>query len=236
MMEFRLKHIHKSYPGQVLYDDFSITFAAGQITCILGPSGCGKTTLLNIICGNTAMVSGDRSGFEKSTFSYIFQEPRLLPWKTVAENVGFPLKERMDAGNYRRTVLHYLEMVSLVDKENLLPYQLSGGMKQRVSLARAFAFPSDIILMDEPFKGLDYKLKNNLMDSFIDLWEEDPRTVISVTHEVDEALYLGHEVIIFGHPPVQVLGTYHTGLATRKNLNSKELLEMKAEIIGRLSS
>ena len=204
-MKLEIKNISKSYPGQKVFRNFSLAFRENAITCILGPSGCGKTTLLNILSGNMMPDSGSSEGFRNRTLSYIFQEPRLLPWKTVSENLLFPVKEIIDVASRQGWIEHYLQLVNLSGKGGLYPYQLSGGMKQRVSMARAFAFPSDVILMDEPFRALDLPLKNNLMQTFLGIWEEHRRTVIAVTHDIDEALYMGHEVIVFSQAPVKLL-------------------------------
>lgn len=231
MTALSIKNITKTYPGLDLFRDFSLDVAENRITCILGPSGCGKTTLLNIIAGNTSYEKGELLGFD-GLRSYIFQEPRLLPWKTVLGNVVFPLKDRMPQTRYLDIARHNLELVGLDRHTGLYPYQLSGGMKQRVSIARAFSFPSVIILMDEAFKALDIKLKNNLMDTFIRLWNENRRTVIAVTHEVDEALHLGHEIVVISGTPVKVTGRYtpegEPGDTDRVRVKNPEL---KQEII-----
>ena len=205
MIELALENISKSYPGNPLFSNFSLRFSAGAITCILGPSGCGKTTLLNILSGNDRIDEGHLKGFDQLSPSYIFQEPRLIPWKNVRDNILFPLKDIWDAKKGMETVDRYLEMISMKEKEKMFPSQLSGGMKQRVSLARAFCYPSDLILMDEPFKALDHKLKMNLIEAFRRVWTEDRRTVIAVIHQVEEALMLGHEIYIFSNSPVRVL-------------------------------
>jgi len=205
IMKLGVRNIRMSYPGQEIFREFSLEFRENTITCILGPSGCGKTTLLNILSGNLRPQSGERIGFGNRKLSYIFQEPRLLPWKTVTGNLLFPVKEQIPPEKQEAWLNHYLDLVNLQGKGHLYPYQLSGGMKQRVAMARAFAFPSDIILMDEAFRGLDLSLKMNLMESFLRIWKEHPRTVIAVTHDVDEALALGHDLIVFSHPPVSVV-------------------------------
>jgi NitT/TauT family transport system ATP-binding protein len=204
-MGLRIDNISKGYNGISLYRDFSIEFKEGTITCILGPSGCGKTTLLNIIGGIAAPDKGNFAGFEGKVFSYIFQEPRLLPWKTVRGNIEFVLSRNLPATERKNQADRLIRLVELDGFADYYPSQLSGGMRQRVSIARAFACPSDIILMDEPLKGLDLPLKQNMIRWFNEIWKNDRRTVIFVTHDVDEALLLGNEVVVLSQPPAQIV-------------------------------
>lgn len=205
MMSLELKNITKKYDEISLYNDFSIPFQEGAITCILGPSGCGKTTLLNIIGKIIQPDRGTLAGFEDKMVSYIFQDPRLLPWKTVRENIRFVLGNQFSEGEKEALAEHFIRLVDLEGFAGFYPSKLSGGMRQRVSIARAFACPSDIVLMDEPLKGLDIKLKLNLIKTFTRIWEENQRTVIFVTHDVDESLLLSNEVVVLSKAPVQII-------------------------------
>jgi NitT/TauT family transport system ATP-binding protein len=195
-MKLAIKKLYKSYGAIPVFNDFNLEIKVNNITCILGPSGIGKTTLLNIICGLTSPDSGDISDFKEKTFSYIFQEPRLLKWKTVYENIFFVLRDIFPQEKSKIITDKLIDIVGLKSFKYYYPDKISGGMAQRVSIARAFAYPSEILLMDEPFKSLDIKLKKKLIDSFFYLWELDKRTVIFVTHDVDEAAYLGDEIFI----------------------------------------
>jgi NitT/TauT family transport system ATP-binding protein len=204
-MALLIENLNKKYDDILLYRDFSISFTEGIITCILGPSGCGKTTLLNIIGGITLPDSGNLSGFEDKLMSYIFQDPRLLLWKTVRSNIEFVMDRGMTAIERRKESDRLLRLVELDTFEDYYPSHLSGGMRQRVSIARAFACHSDIILMDEPLKGLDFTLKQNMIRSFSRIWKTDRRTVIFVTHDVDEAIMLGAEIMVMSRPPVKIV-------------------------------
>ena len=154
-MDLAIKSLNKSYADLNVFKNFKIQIPEKKITCILGPSGCGKTTLLNIIGGIIKADSGEFKGFEDNVVSYLFQEPRLLKWKTVWGNIEFVLKDIYSREKRNEILSRYLEMVDLKDFKDYYPDKLSGGMVQRVSIARAFIYPSDILLMDEPFKGLE---------------------------------------------------------------------------------
>jgi NitT/TauT family transport system ATP-binding protein len=204
-MNLEINNLVKKFDHVTLYSDFSISFHKGTITSILGPSGCGKTTLLNMIGGIIKPDIGHLSGFNDHRISYIFQDPRLLPWKSVEENIGFVISKDLPAGQRKEIITQLVRLMELEGFEGYYPSKLSGGMRQRVSIARAFAYPSDIILMDEPFKGLDIKLKLNLIRIFSRMWQADKRTVIFVTHDVDEALLLGSDLIVLSRPPAQII-------------------------------
>jgi len=227
-MSLEIKALYKKYDTISLFSDFNISFQEGTITCILGPSGCGKTTLLNIIGDIIKPDSGQLTGFREKTASYIFQDPRLLPWKTVEENIGFVLSKDMPAEERKKITRQLIRLMELENFASYYPSKLSGGMRQRVSIARAFAYPSDIILMDEPLKGLDIKLKLNLIRIFSQMWLTDKRTVIFVTHDVDEALLLGNDIIVLSRPPVKII--------TKKQLDSDSFRELKRNLMSALGN
>ncbi len=182
--------VSKSYAKTRVYENFSLSVEEGKITCLLGASGCGKTTLLNMIAGLTPY----RGRIENvpARISYIFQEERLLPNLTVKQNVALVLGKGADGGR----VAEILEKVELSGKEDAYPSELSGGQAQRVSIARAFAYPSRLILMDEPFSSLDTALKIRLIGVFCRLWEEEKRTAVFVTHDAEEAYMLAHRAVL----------------------------------------
>ena len=208
-MTLRAQGIYKSYGDLDVLADLSVEFPAQSISCVMGPSGVGKTTLLNILGGLIEPGAGQVSGLNEEPVSYLFQEPRLLPWKTVHGNLEFVLRGAYTHRDERSKVIaDVLGLVDMTDFAHFYPAQLSGGMKQRVSVARAFAFPSTVLLMDEPFKALDLRLKYALMQAFLRLWSADRRTVVCVTHDIDEALFLADAIHILSGKPATITGTY----------------------------
>jgi NitT/TauT family transport system ATP-binding protein len=228
-MSLKISNLYKSFRDINLFNNFNIKLKENTITCILGPSGCGKTTLLNIIGKTIEADSGIFNGFENKKLSYIFQEPRLLPWKTVRENISFVLNENNESAKNNSIIDEYLKLVELDKFVNFYPSKLSGGMKQRVAIARAFAYSSDIILMDEPLKALDLKLKLNLIKAFQRIWQFDKRTVIFVTHDIDEALLLGNDIFVFSKTPVTIKKRFSI-TSKERNLNTPDIIELKNKI------
>lgn len=192
----KLSDISKQYNNEMILKNFSMKFIKNKITVLLGPSGCGKTTLLNIISGIDKNYSGEVLLNVKEV-SYIFQEYRLIPWLTVYENVDFVLKSYMEKDERNKVIIKYLKLVNLYEHKNKYPGELSGGMQRRVAIARAFAYKSELLLMDEPFVGLDKELKQKIIKEFLQLWKYDKRTIILVTHDMDEANKMGDNIIDF---------------------------------------
>lgn len=200
-----LINIDKKYENIELLKSFNITFDENKVSCLFGPSGVGKTTIANIAARLISIDSGEIKGKDKATYSYVFQEPRLLPWYSVYDNIDFVLKDVYDHKKRVNIINNYINMVELNDYKDYKPNALSGGMCQRVSLARAFAYPSNFLILDEPFKGLDLKLKNEMILLFKKLWIESKRTVLFITHDVDEAVYLSDTIFILKNRPVEII-------------------------------
>ena len=184
MIQF--KNVTKKYGRLTVYSGFSFEIEEGEITCILGESGSGKTTLLNMLAGLTD-YSGEITPAVKC--SYVFQEPRLVPNLTVRGNLKLVCRDE-------DKISRMLAAVELTEKAEAYPVTLSGGQAQRVSLARAFLYPSRAILMDEPFSSLDLRLKLKISGLFLDLWQRERRTALFVTHDVDEALMLANRIVV----------------------------------------
>jgi NitT/TauT family transport system ATP-binding protein len=186
----------------------------GQFCCIVGPSGCGKTTLLRIVAGLEEHTDGRlemaHDDSRRPLTSMVFQEQSIFPWMTVQDNVAYGLKmRRVPTRECREVVDYYIDKVGLTPFARAYPYQLSGGMKQRVAVARAFANDPEILLMDEPFAALDEQNKTLLQEELLKIWEETRKTVLFITHSIDEALVLGDRVLVMTARP----GTLKADLA-----------------------
>lgn len=234
-MEFALSGITKSYgPVQVLAG-LSLTVQTNSIVAFLGPSGCGKTTLLSIIAGLKAPDQGQVAGVDDKPISYLFQEPRLLDWLTVAENLAFVLKDHIPRSALSERIDYYLEQMEIAVHRNSYPRRLSGGQRQRVAIARALAYPSRLLLMDEPFKSLDLSLKWALMTRFLQLWTADPRTVILVTHNPKEALLLADEVYVLSPKPALIKSHHVINLPRpERKPTALPLLQLEQQITAEL--
>ena len=203
-MLYQIKNIYKSFDDLLVLDDISIYFPEHKTTCILGPSGCGKTTLLNIMTGIVEKDFGQVIGFDDKDISFVFQEDRLIEWKNVKDNLAFVLKGKMYKDEIDTVVDSYLKLVNLEEYKYYYPRSLSGGMRQRISILRAFAYPSDLLLMDEPFKSLDINNKKIVIDFFKEVKAKEKRTSIFVTHDVDEAIDLADSIVILSDKATKV--------------------------------
>jgi NitT/TauT family transport system ATP-binding protein len=192
--QVQVKNLNKSFGDNKVLVNLNLNFEKNKITVVTGPSGCGKTTLLNIISGIEKPDSGEVI-LKDHSISFIFQEDRLIPDLTVYKNIEFVLKSTLTEQESKPIIEKYLELVKMTEAKDKYPEQLSGGMKRRVAVARAFAYRSDLLIMDEPFKGLDEKLKKEIIDEFLRIYNQDKRTIILVTHDMDEAVFLGDSII-----------------------------------------
>jgi NitT/TauT family transport system ATP-binding protein len=204
------KTFESSQAANIALDSINLDIQDGEFVCIVGPSGCGKTTILRIIAGLEEPTSGDaliRSFGDSGQpiNSMVFQDQSLYPWLTTIDNVAFGLEMRglKKKERYRMTE-PFLEMVGLMKYRNHYPHQLSGGMKQRASLARAFANDPEVLLMDEPFAALDAQNKVILQDELLRIWESNRKTVLFITHAIDEALVLGDRVVVMTASPGKI--------------------------------
>lgn len=227
-----LKNIVKSYGDKKVLGGIDIKLEEGKITAILGESGCGKSTLLNIIAGKIKDYNGEVI-FErehKNGISYVFQDDTLIPWKSVYDNIKFVLKGKVEKAKIDQRIKKYLSMVNLGGSEKEFPNMLSGGMKRRVGIARAFAFPSNYMFMDEPFEFLDIKIKNEIVKDLIKLQELEKKTIILITHDIDTAIILGENIVVLGENPSVVKSIFTNEFALKEWINNEERENFKLEI------
>jgi NitT/TauT family transport system ATP-binding protein len=233
-----IDHVSKVYgtQGSALHalDNVTLGVAPGEFVCLLGASGCGKSTLLNIVAGLDQPSAGTvDTGTNRTTL--MFQESALFPWLTARGNVELPLKIRKIRRAERRAKTgHLLDLVNLGAFAGKLPHELSGGMRQRVALARSLAQEADVLLMDEPFGALDAMTRDVLHGELERLWRETGLTVIFVTHNVREAVRLGDRVILCSSRPGRIVEEYPIGIQRPRRLDSTDVAEQARIITDRL--
>ena len=212
-IKISLKNIGKEFVSRtghtVALQDINLNIFAGEFFCIVGPSGCGKTTLLRILAGlenaSSGVIDLKRTDANRPLNSMVFQEQSVFPWMSVRDNVAYGLRLRGVPKQVRNALANqYIDMIGLSKFADAYPHQLSGGMKQRVSVARAFANDPEILLMDEPFGALDEQNRIILQQELIRIWEESKKTTVFITHSIDEALCLGDRILLLSANPGSV--------------------------------
>jgi len=202
-----------------------LSVAAGEFICIVGPSGCGKSTLFNLIAGLEKPQTGSVKVDGK--LGFMFQESALFPWLTVAENIGFGLKlQKLNKNTIAKKVTEYLQLVHLEAFGNAYPHELSGGMKQRAALARTLILEPDILLMDEPFAALDAQTRELLQEQVQTIWQQTGKTVVFITHDVREAIFLGSRVIVFTARPGKIKSEHSITVPRPRQLFDPTLEEL----------
>jgi NitT/TauT family transport system ATP-binding protein len=221
----------------VALKDINLDIPQGQFVCLLGPSGCGKSTLLNAVAGFAPPSSGSITADGKLVTApgpergMVFQEYALFPWMTVADNIGFGLEIKgQPKAQVTATVDKLLNMLSLQDFRNRYPKDLSGGMRQRVAIARVLALDSPIMLMDEPFGALDALTRRNLQDELLRIWSELKKTIIFVTHSIEEAIYLADRIVVMTYRPGTVKRDILVDLPRLRDPASAEFNALKREL------
>ena len=212
--------------------DVNLTVNDGDFVSFIGPSGCGKTTLLRVIADLEQATSGtikvnamtpEQARLSRA-YGYVFQAPALFPWRTVERNVGLPL-EIMKLPDAAARVKRNLDLVNLSGFEKKFPWQLSGGMQQRVSIARALAFDPQLLLMDEPFGALDEIVRDKLNQQLLELWERTKKTVVFVTHSIPEAVFLSTKIVVMSPRPGRIIDLIETNFPTKRTLDIRETPE-----------
>ncbi|EPR9360700.1 ABC transporter ATP-binding protein [Acinetobacter baumannii] len=229
-----IQNVYKTFPAKkikgkisedfVAVNNVSLDVKAGEFLVIVGPSGCGKSTLLDLLAGLTTPTSGEIKIDGKSITGpgldrgIVFQQYALFPWLTALENIEFGLEAKGIGKDERyKTAQHYLKLVGLADFQHHYPNELSGGMKQRVAIARSLAYNPDVLLMDEPFAALDAQTRETLQAELLRIWQQTGKTVVFITHSIDEAIYLGQRIAIMTSRPGRIKTIIEVPQALRSN-------------------
>lgn len=227
MSSLRFENVSKSYlrgPAEIhAFANIDLQIEDGDFVCLLGPSGCGKTTMLRLFAGleqpsaGTVLVDSRAVRGPGPDRAVVFQQFALFPWMTVQQNIEFGPRcvgaSKLERQNKSK---HYIELIGLKGHEHAFPHQLSGGMQQRVAIARSYAINPRVLLMDEPFGALDTQTRQIMQESLMDLINREPKTVLFVTHSVEEALYMADRVIVLGRRPASVKADFHISTIRRE--------------------
>ena len=241
-MSLKINQVSKSFLSKkTVLENITLEIKDGEFVCVTGPSGCGKTTLLNIIsglekpsCGEVLLDDNIIVG-AGSDRVVMFQESALFPWLTVIGNIKFGLKI---AGKSKQeqeaTALRYLELVRLTQFKDYRIHELSGGMKQRVALARALALDSKILLMDEPFASLDKQTKNKLRDDIQEIWMQAGKTVIFITHSIEEAVFFADRVIMLSANPGKIVSEFEIDLPRPRHIDDFAFIALRSKLLSKI--
>ncbi|MHB9094103.1 MAG: ABC transporter ATP-binding protein [Eubacteriales bacterium] len=242
-MALILRGVTHRFGETKIFEDLDLQVEEGCFCCIVGPSGCGKSTLLRIIAGLYRPVKGEvlldnkPPSLDKGEIGFVFQEDALFPWFTVEENIKFGLRARkVDKSSWGQIIEHNLQKVGLADYRDYYPSQLSGGMKQRVAIARVLAYNPKLLLMDEPFASLDSLNRNMLQTELIDLWAREKKTILFVTHNIDEAVFLAERLIVMGSKPGRIKRVLDINLPRPRNRTDTEFCRNRRSILEIIES
>ncbi|NLN71215.1 MAG: ABC transporter ATP-binding protein [Thermoplasmatales archaeon] len=246
MSVISIEGISKAYPNKkenaarIVLKDVSLEIEENEFVCIVGPSGCGKTTVLNLIAGferpnkGKLLYRGEEIVGTSPQRAVVFQEFSLFPWMDVLKNVEFSIDRKKYAPRERTELAKkYIDLVGLSEFADHRPNNLSGGMKQRVAIARTLAMQPDVMLMDEPFSALDEQTRKKLDQEILDIWKKEKRTVVFITHNISEAILLGTRIIMLSSSPGRIVGEWRIG-SEDKDLNSEKMTVLRNEIVSRL--
>ncbi len=226
----------------IALDSLSFTIQDDELISLVGPSGCGKTTLLRIIAGldhpDSGSVSLDNILINKPgpRVGMVFQEYSLFPWRNILDNVAFGLEmKKTDRKERYKQAQYYIDLVGLTPFTFCYPYELSGGMRQRVAIARALANDPDLLLMDEPFGALDAQTRNTMQEELLQIWEKQKKTIIFVTHSVDEAVYLSDRIVVLSSGPGRVSTVIDISIPRPRDRTSPEFASIRRDVLRLLA-
>ncbi|NKB48786.1 MAG: ATP-binding cassette domain-containing protein [Alphaproteobacteria bacterium] len=227
--------------GSPVFANLDLTIERGEFVTLVGPSGAGKSTLLRIIADLMPARQGNvrktmQQSAQRRPIAMVFQEARLMPWRRVRDNIAFGLEGlKVDKGERDRRIDDVLRLVGLADYGDRWPYELSGGQRQRVGIARALAVDPDLLLMDEPFGALDAITRQTLQDELLRIWHETGKSVLFVTHDIDEAVYLGDRVLLLGGSPATITQSYDIAAGRPRRRDQEQVTEAVTRVKRGLS-
>ncbi len=234
--------VSQRFGDLVVLDRLRFSIGANEFLCLLGRSGCGKTTVANLMAGllpcseGSVTIDGVPADPRRHELAFVFQEPSLWPWRTVRNNIKIGLEiKRVPTHEIDRRVREMIELVGLEGFEDYYPYQISGGMKQRVAIARAFAVDADLILMDEPFAALDAQTRTSMQAEVLRIWEKRKTTVVFVTHNLEEAVYLAERIIVLTEKPTRIKASLEVDLPRPRDFADPRFVTLRkrlGELIG----
>ena len=233
----KVMNLTKKFDDLLVLDHISFDVKKGEFLCIVGPTGCGKTTFLNSLTklyqptSGEILINNEPVDLNKHSVAYIFQEYSTMPWLTVEENVRFGLEiKHTDQETTDRKVNEYLEVVGLTKYRKYYPDQLSASMLQRVVIARAFATEPELLMMDEPYGQLDIELRFKLEDELLNLWKRNGTTVIFITHNIEEAVYLGERILVLTNKPTSIKKEIRNDLPRPRDIAAKDFVDLRNEV------
>lgn len=233
-----VKNLTKKFSKLLVLDDINFTVDDGEFVCIVGPTGCGKTTFLNLLSklleptyGNV-FIDGENIQPRKHNLAFVFQESTCIPWRTVKKNItyGMEIKRRYSKKEMESKAVELMKLVGLIEVADHYPCDISSSMEQRVAVARAFAVNPDLLLMDEPYGQLDVKLRYYLEDELLKLWRKYKKTVIFVTHNIEEAVYLAERILVLSNKPTTIKSEIKLDLPRPRNFLDPEFVRIRREI------
>jgi sulfonate transport system ATP-binding protein len=236
-IKIEVKDLTKRFGDLVVLNQINFNVAEGEFLSIVGPTGCGKTTFLNCLSklmptsDGDIYIEGEVANPQKHNISFVFQEPTCFPWRTVRENVAYGMEvKRFPKEKVNERVDFMLEMVGLTQTANLYPNQVSASMVQRITVARAFAVNPDLLLMDEPYGQLDVKLRCYLEDELVRLWQTLGNTILFVTHNIEEAVYVAERILILSNKPTSIKAEVKVDLPRPRNMIDPKFVEIRKHV------
>lgn len=236
-VKVRVEHLTKKFGDLLVLDDISFDIKKGEFVCIVGPTGCGKSTFLNLLTRlipateGEILLDGEPADPKKHSISFVFQEPSAFDWLTVQENIEYGLKiKHRSAEEIKTQTDKIISLLGLGDWRDVYPKDLSVSMEQRVVIGRAFAVNPDLLLMDEPYGQMDIKMRYYLEDEVIRLWEATGSTVLFITHNLEEAVYLAQRVLILSNKPAKIKANIPVDLPRPRKVSDPEFIKIRKEI------